>query len=106
MCVYSKAYLNLIPRYHLIILRVLDRSVTLINAVEGRKRKTIHSQKYGCGVIRYTHHDQVIFLLRAHIVARARLPRGSITACPVRVRSCHLVRLHVFPCANCCCGSA
>lgn len=36
-----------------------DRSVTLINAVEGRKRKTIHTQKYGCGVIRYTHHDQV-----------------------------------------------
>ena len=37
----------------------LGRSVTLINAVEGRKRKTIHTQKYGCGVIRYTHHDQV-----------------------------------------------
>lgn len=35
------------------------RSITLINAVEGRKRKTIHTQKYGCGVIRYTHHDQV-----------------------------------------------
>ena len=35
------------------------RSVTLINAVEGRKRKTIHSKKYGCGVVRYTHHDQV-----------------------------------------------
>ncbi|CAM9754688.1 unnamed protein product [Ascophyllum nodosum] len=39
-----------------------DRSVTLINAVEGRKRKTIHSKKYGCGVVRYTHHDQTILI--------------------------------------------
>ncbi|CAM9787289.1 unnamed protein product, partial [Ectocarpus sp. 12 AP-2014] len=39
-----------------------DKSVTLINAVEGRKRKTIHTQKYGCGVIRYTHHDQTVLV--------------------------------------------
>ncbi|CAM9675200.1 unnamed protein product [Ectocarpus sp. 4 AP-2014] len=39
-----------------------DKSVTLINAVEGRKRKTIHTQKYGCGVVRYTHHDQTVLV--------------------------------------------
>lgn len=43
----------------------LVRSITLINAVEGRIRKTIHSHKYGCGVVRYTHHDQVSSLDQA-----------------------------------------
>ncbi|CAM9395773.1 unnamed protein product [Discosporangium mesarthrocarpum] len=39
-----------------------DRSITLINAVEGRIRKTVHSQKYGTGVVRCTHHDQTVLL--------------------------------------------
>ncbi|CAM9318624.1 unnamed protein product [Choristocarpus tenellus] len=39
-----------------------DRSITLINAVEGRIRKTVHCQKYGTGVVRYTHHDQTILV--------------------------------------------
>lgn len=41
---------------------LVRRSITLINAVEGRIRKTIHSHKYGCGMVRYTHHDQVRLL--------------------------------------------
>lgn len=36
-----------------------DNSITLINALEGKVRKTVHCQKYGAGVLKYTHHDQV-----------------------------------------------
>jgi hypothetical protein len=36
-----------------------DSSIVLVNALEGKVRKVVHSQKYGTGTIRYTHHDQV-----------------------------------------------
>lgn len=39
-----------------------DSSITLINALEGRIRKTVHSQKYGAGLVRYTHHDQSVLV--------------------------------------------
>jgi hypothetical protein len=36
-----------------------DSSIVLVNALEGKVRKVVRSQKYGTGTIRYTHHDQV-----------------------------------------------
>eukprot|EP01084_Bolivina_argentea_P297327 512206_1 len=39
-----------------------DDSITLINALEGKIRKTIYSKKYGANVVRYTHHDQSVLV--------------------------------------------
>ncbi|CAM9494117.1 unnamed protein product, partial [Heterosigma akashiwo] len=39
-----------------------DHSITLIDALEGRAKKTIHSKKYGVGCVTYTHHNQSILI--------------------------------------------
>lgn len=43
----------------LIVTASADSSITLISALEGRVRKTVHCEKHGVGLVRFTHHDQV-----------------------------------------------
>jgi hypothetical protein len=50
-----------------------DSSIVLVNALEGKVRKVVRSQKYGTGTIRYTHHDQVcknVSILQSLCVAK------------------------------------
>ncbi|CAM9697235.1 unnamed protein product, partial [Phaeothamnion confervicola] len=39
-----------------------ENSISVINMVEGRLKKTIHCQKYGAGIVRYTHHNQSVLV--------------------------------------------
>ena len=43
----------------LLVISTADRSIILVNAVEGRVRKTVHSQTHGPAIVRFTHHEQV-----------------------------------------------
>eukprot|EP00611_Tribonema_gayanum_P009646 TRINITY_DN1946_c0_g1_i2.p1 TRINITY_DN1946_c0_g1~~TRINITY_DN1946_c0_g1_i2.p1 ORF type:complete len:378 (+),score=134.34 TRINITY_DN1946_c0_g1_i2:125-1135(+) len=46
----------------LVVTAHADSSITLINALEGKIRKTVHCQKYGVGLVRFTHHDQSVLV--------------------------------------------
>eukprot|EP00612_Vaucheria_litorea_P008502 CAMPEP_0171471916 /NCGR_PEP_ID=MMETSP0946-20130122/986_1 /TAXON_ID=109269 /ORGANISM="Vaucheria litorea, Strain CCMP2940" /LENGTH=358 /DNA_ID=CAMNT_0012001491 /DNA_START=18 /DNA_END=1095 /DNA_ORIENTATION=+ len=39
-----------------------DKTITLFNAVEGKKRKTLRCMKYGVGIVRFTHHEKSVLI--------------------------------------------